>query len=55
MYLIPKNQKLVGINDLSKLKLLQDTILPALKEQRILSKILGINKGLETKDFDEYK
>ena len=54
-YLIPKNQKLQGINDFSGLKLLREKIIPALKEQRILSKILGINQGLNTKDFDEYK
>jgi hypothetical protein len=29
--------------------------LPALKEQRMLAKILGINQGINTQDFDEYK
>ena len=54
-YLIPKNQKLQGITNFNSLYLLKDKIVPALKEQRILSRILGINQGLKTKDFEEYK
>lgn len=55
LYLIPKNQALQGISDLSNLDKLQKSILPALKEQRMLAKILGVNQGINTKDFDEYK
>lgn len=65
-YLIPKNQAMSEVvkkdksreekdRDVTKLKLLKERVLPALKEQRMLAKILGINQGLETKDFDEYK
>jgi hypothetical protein len=54
-YLKPKNQMLSGITDLFNLKKLKNDIIPALKEQRILSKILGVNQGINTKDFDEYK
>ena len=65
-YLIPKNQAMSDVikrdskkieteRDVTKLKILKERVLPALKEQRMLAKILGINQGLETKDFDEYK
>lgn len=54
-YLKPKNEMLIGISDLSNLLKLKNDIIPALKEQRMLSKILGVNQGLNTKDFDEYK
>lgn len=53
-YLIPKNQAISGL-DTSNLKVLQNKILPALEEQRMLAHILGINKGLKTNDFEEYK
>ena len=55
IYLLPKNQKLQGIRSLGNLIKLRDNIIPALKEQRILSRILGVNQGLNTKDFEEYK
>ena len=45
---------MVGL-DTSNLKKLQTKILPALEEQRMLAHILGINQGLKTGDFDEYK
>ena len=56
-YVIPKNQALseVTSEDLKKLTVLKEGILPALKEQRMLAKILGINQGINTQDFDEYK
>ena len=54
---IPKSQAMQDVTEEAKesLRRLEKFILPALKEQRILAKILGINQGLETKDFDEYK
>lgn len=60
-YVIPKNQAILGIDEnerdseIKQLGRLKTDILPALKEQRILAKILGINQGLQTQDFDEYK
>lgn len=55
MYLLPKNEELEGIENLDNLVTLRDKIIPGLKEQRMMSKILGVNQGLNTKDFDEYK
>lgn len=53
-YLVPKNQA-IGDKDTGFLTKLRENIVPALEEQRMLAKILGINQGLNTQDFDEYK
>ena len=56
-WFIPMNEARSDISkdDFDNLELLSSRILPALKEQRILAKILGINQGLRTQDFEEYK
>lgn len=58
-YFFPKLQALNAIPDilldeqLEKLKQLE-TILPAVEEQRLIGRLLGVNKGLKTDDFEEY-
>lgn len=56
-YLIPKNQELIALGDRAELDMLvflKDSVIPGCKEQQRLGKLLSINKGLKTNDFDEY-
>jgi len=54
--LIPKNEELQSIPiDVHKFNKLVNYILPACEEQRMLGKLLSINKGLNTDDYGEYK
>jgi hypothetical protein len=56
-YLIPKNQELITLGDRAELDMLvflKDSVIPGCKEQQRLGKLLSINKGLKTNDFDEY-
>lgn len=55
-YLIPKNRalrKLTGDYNAQYARL--STILDAIEEQQMLGALCGINQGLDTNDFDEYK
>jgi hypothetical protein len=58
MHLNPKNELLSDISDyddvVTKLKGLRDSILPGVAEQKMAAGFFSVNKGLKTKDFDEY-
>lgn len=56
-YLIPKNQELVALGDRANLKMLEflkNDVIPGCKEQQRLGKLVSVNKGLKTNDYDEY-
>ena len=56
-HLIPKNEMLDSLdyNSAKKsLRTLQDEILPGVEEQKALASFFSINKGIQTKDWDEY-
>jgi hypothetical protein len=64
-YVIPKNKALAILkakaeesgkpNPIKVLENLADNILPGVEEQRIHGQILGINQGLKTNDYEEFK
>ena len=56
-YLIPKNQELVALGDRADLRMLEflkNDVIPGCKEQQRLGKLVSVNKGLKTNDYDEY-
>lgn len=56
-HLIPKNEMLDALDyNKSKktLETLRDKILPGVEEQKAIASFFSINKGIETKDWDEY-